>query len=169
MFKNAQNKVLTMDALQNMRNELDKLGQPPRGTDVYDYAVKFFNIIANFQDNFSLADKFPKTPDDVKALSQHIANAGRHPYGWVRAPQGKRVTLNNLYLGDINGIWTNTAAKFKECTEQDVQKIIQNQVTRFIKSHREPMIAYIDTILGKNSRPNSLVLALSGYKKQSQK
>lgn len=167
MFKKAQDKVRTMDALQTMRNQLVELGEPPRGTAVYDYAVKFFNIIVDFQDSFALGDKFPKSQDAVRILNKHISNAGRHEYGWVRAKEGKRVTLHNLYLGDINGIWTDTAAKFKESTDADVQKAIQGQVSRFIKSHREPMITYIDEVLQKNPRPNSLVLALSGYKKET--
>lgn len=167
MFKKAQDKVRTMDALQTMREQLVKLGETPRGTAVYDYAVKFFNIIVDFQDSFVLGDKFPKSQDAEKALATHIRNAGRNQYGWVRAEEGKRVTLNNLYLGDISGIWTSTAAKFKVSTDADVQKIIQGQVSRFIKSHREPMIKYIDEVLQKNPRPNSLVLALSGYKKET--
>lgn len=167
MFKKAQDKVRTMDALQTMRDQLVKLGEPPRGTAVYDYAVRFFNIIVDFQDNFVLGDKFPKSQDAEKALATHIRNAGRNQYGWVRAEDGERVTLNNLYLGNISGIWTSTAAKFKVSTDADVQKIIQSQVSSFIKSHREPMIARIAEVLQKNPRPNSLVLALSGYKKET--
>lgn len=167
MFKKAQDKVRTMDVLQTMRDQLVKLGEPPRGTAVYDYAVRFFNIIVDFQDNFVLGDKFPKSQDAEKALATHIRNAGRNQYGWVRAEDGERVTLNNLYLGNISGIWTSTAAKFKASTDADVQKIIQSQVSSFIKSHRESMIARIAEVLQKNPRPNSLVLALSGYKKET--
>lgn len=159
MFKKAINKVETMNQLEQMQKELSKLGPVPNGKEVYDYAVKFFNIIVKFQDNFALnIDMFPKTVKSAETLRLHITNAGRNEYGWVRAKRGEPVTLHNLYLGNVFGIWTNTAAFFKESSEKDVQQIIQNQIKSFVNSHREPMINLISEVLQKNNKPDNFLV-----------
>ena len=69
MFKKAINKVETMNQLEQMQKELSKLGPVPNGKEIYDYAVKFFNVIAKFQDNFALnIDMFPKTVKSAETL-----------------------------------------------------------------------------------------------------
>lgn len=159
MFKKAINKVETMNQLEQMQKELSKLGPVPNGKEIYDYAVKFFNIIAKFQDNFALnIDMFPKTVKSAETLRMHIINAGRDEYGWVRAKRGEPVTLHNLYLGNVYGIWTGTAASFKESSDKDTQQIIQNQIKSFINSHREPMINLISEVLQKNNKPDNILV-----------
>ena len=44
--KKATKKVALMDSLGDLKKDLQKLGDIPRGKDIYDYGVKFFNIIA---------------------------------------------------------------------------------------------------------------------------
>lgn len=159
MFKKAINKVETMNQLEQMQKELSKLGPVPNGKEIYDYAVKFFNIIVKFQDNFALnVDMFPKTVKSADTLRLHITNAGRNEYGWVRAKRGEPVTLHNLYLGNVYGIWTGTAASFKESSDKDTQQIIQNQIKSFINSHREPMINLISEVLQKNNKPDNILV-----------
>ena len=160
MFEKAKTKVEILQELRKMQKELNDLGPIPRGKEVYDYAVKFFNIIVSFQDKFALnKDMFPKTIKSADILAKHIRNAGRQQSGWVRAQRGEKVTLHNLYLGDVYGIWTNTAAFFKESKQNDVQQIIQNQIHSFISSHREPMLGLLSDILN-NNKMNPLAVKL---------
>ena len=165
----AVTKVQTMDALLDMQKKLQKLGPIPNGKDIYDYAIKFFNIIVEFQDKYAVdIETFSKTTEDAEALAKHIKNSGRDEYGWVRAPRGESVTLHNLYLGNIYGIWTNTAACFKESKDSDVQKIIQMQLRGFIQSHREPMIKYISSVLGGNKKPDNFIVKAAVKKAERQ-
>ncbi len=158
-FKQATDKVVLMESLDKLKKDLQKLGPIPNGKDVYDYGVKFFNIIASFQDNNTVdIDFFKDTTEEAQILAKHINNAGRDKYGWVRARRGEPVTLDNLYLGDVYGLWTNTAAFWKERPEKDVQAIIQNQLSSFIKSHREPMMELISKVLKGNKKPDNFIV-----------
>lgn len=158
-FKQATDKVVLMESLDKLKKDLQKLGPIPNGKDVYDYGVKFFNIIASFQDNNTVdIDFFKDTTEEAQILAQHINNAGRNEYGWVRAQRGEPVTLHNLYLGNVYGLWTNTAAFWKEQPEKDVQAIIQNQLSGFIKSHREPMMELISKVLKGNKKPDNFIV-----------
>ena len=158
-FKKAADKLALMEALDKLKKDLQKLGPVPSGKDVYNYGVKFFNIIASFQDNNAVdVDLFKDSAEEAGILAKHIHNAGRDEYGWVRAQRGETVTLNNLYLGNIHGLPTKTAGFWKEQPEKDVQAIIQGQLSSFIKSHREPMIDLISNVLDNNKKPGNFVV-----------
>ena len=144
-----------MDALDKLKKDLQKLGPAPSGLAVYDYGVKFFNIIASFQDTNAIdIEMFKDTTAEAEALAKHVSNAGRQEYGWVRAARGEPVTLHNLYLGDIYGLWTKPAIFWKENPE----KVIELHLANFIKSHREPMIELITKVLNNNKKPNGSVV-----------
>lgn len=167
MFNKAKTKIEILQELKKMHKELKSLGPIPRGKDIYDYSVKFFNIIVSFQDKFALnKDMFPKSIKSADVLTKHINNAGRQEYGWVRARRGETVTLHNLYLGNVYGIWTKPAAYFKESKENDVQQIIQNQLHSFISSHRDPMLELLSDILDNNKVNPILEKALSTSKQK---
>lgn len=169
-FMKATEKLKLMESLDKLKKDLQKLGPIPNGKDVYDYGVKFFNIIASFQDNNAIdIDLFKDTTEEAQILAKHVHNAGRQEYGWVRAQRGEPVTLHNLYLGDIYGLWTKTAAFWKEQPEKDVQAIIQNQLSSFIKSHREPMMDLISKVLANNKKPNNFLVKKMYQKKQEKR
>ncbi|MBR1380309.1 MAG: hypothetical protein IJ560_01850 [Alphaproteobacteria bacterium] len=163
----ATTKVEMMNDLIKLRSDLQKLGPCPSGTAIYDYSVKFFNLIVNFQDKHAMNPEMFKNSVEAGHLFNHIRNAGRDQYGMVRAPRGTAVTLHNLYLGNVYGIWTETAAKFKDSTEKDVQQIIQNQLRGFINSHREPMIELIDEV--KNNKTKNPLVRVALKRKQNTK
>ena len=159
-------KLETMDALQKLKKDLQALGPIPSGKEVYNYGVKFFNIIASFQDNYAVeAEMFKDTNEETRILVKHINNAGRDLYGIVRAKRGEPVTLHNLYLGNIYGLVTYPAAFWQDQPEKDIQQIIQGQLSGFIKSHREPMIELITKVLKDNKKPNGL-LVKAAYKRK---
>lgn len=169
-IQKATEKLALMESLDKLKKDLQKLGPVPNGKDVYDYGVRFFNIIASFQDNNAIdIELFKDTTEAAQTLVKHIGNAGRHEFGWVRAQRGEPVTLHNLYLGDIYGLWTKTAAFWKEQPGKDVQAIIQYQLSSFIKSHREPMIELIKTVLKDNKKPDNLVVKVAYKRTQDKK
>lgn len=158
-FQKATRKLALMEALEKMKKDLQKLGPIPEGIAVYDYGVKFFNIIATFQDNNAMdIELFKNTTQDAQSLAAHIGNAGRQEFGFVRAQRGEPVSLHNLWLGDVYGLFTKPAAYWREQPEKDVQQIIQNQLSDFIQSHREPMIKLISNVLTNNKKPNNLIV-----------
>ena len=168
-IQKATKKLALMDALDKLKKDLQKLGPAPSGLAVYDYGVKFFNIIASFQDTNAIdIEMFKDTTAEAEALAKHVSNAGRQEYGWVRAQRGEPVTLHNLYLGNVYGLWTKTAAFWKEQQEKDIQGIIQNQLSGFIKSHREPMIELITKVLKDNKKPDNFIVK-SAYKRTQDK
>ena len=169
-FRKAADKLALMEALDKLKKDLQKLGPIPNGKEVYDYGVKFFNIIASFQDSNAVdVELFKDSTEEAGILAKHIYNAGRDEYGWVRAQRGETVTLHNLYLGNIAGLWTNTAAFWKEQPEKDVQAIIQGQLSSFIKSHREPMIDLINKVLDNNKKPDNFIVKKIYKKRMEEK
>jgi hypothetical protein len=169
-IQKATKKLALMESLDKLKKDLQKLGPIPGGKDVYDYGVKFFNIIASFQDNNAIdVELFKDTNEAAGILAQHINNAGRQEYGWVRAQRGEPVTLHNLYLGNVYGLWTNTAAFWKEQPTKDVQEIIQRQLSGFIKSHREPMIELITKVLKENKKPDNFIVKKAYERSQANK
>ena len=89
----------------------------------------------------------------VKELELHIYNAGRSPHGWNRTTKGELVTLDDVYLGDINGIWTKPLShwlKYETAhNEQDLETyaMIKKQAKGFMHSHIPKMIELIDQII----------------------
>ena len=154
VFDKAKRKVKELDRLQKLGDALEKLGPlPSRPAGMWSYAVKYFNIITKFQDDGPIvAEDFSKTPAEIKSVLAHIQASGRNPYGLVRAQPGEPVTLDNMYLGDTFGIWTNTAARFKASKDPDVHAVIYNQLVSVIGSHLQSLKSNISKIVKKNQQ-----------------
>lgn len=152
VFDKAKRKVKELDRLEKLKADLEKLGPIPLESDkMYPYAIKYFNIFTKFQDAGPIiADDFKKSSREIANVLAHIKNSGRDPYGWVRAKPGETVTMDNLYLGNVDGLWTYPAASFRASKDPDVQKIIHKQLYVFIKSHLEPLKKDLDKILKAN-------------------
>lgn len=172
-FEKSTKKVQILNDLVDVQQSLRTLGNIPNDMRIYDYAVHFFNIIAQFQDKHPdvLILKNDKNEESLKALSKHLKNSGRDQYGWVRAKKGQPVTLENLYLGNIAGIWTFPAAKFKDMPDdQYVQANIHAQLRGFIRGHREPIMDLIGKITRDTKKPNNIFFRIFGANKvQTQK
>ena len=163
VFDKAKRKVKELDRLQKLASDLEKLGPIPTVPDkMYPYAIKYFNIIVKFQDAGPIiADDFKKSSKEISNVLAHIKNSGRDQYGWVRAKPGEMVTMDNLYLGDVHGLWTNPASMFRASKDPDVQQIIYNQLYTFIKSHLMPLQKDIAKIT-KTDSVNVMQKAVAG-------
>lgn len=183
MFKNRTEKAAAnlklQDALKRLLNDLNALGAlpgnveckdiydpyfggnrklpVPKDTAMYDYALSFFNIIARFQDSDIMKNELLADNKSFEILKKHISNAGRNSYGWVRSERGQPVTADNVFLGDVYGIWTKPMRTFKEMPDDEwLQWVIQEyQLRGFLRSHIEPMkqiLADIITTEQKNKK-----------------
>ena len=119
----------------------------------YDKIVEFFTITSHLQDCsneirqlplkgckvFGIRSKQRKSAEaGLGKFLQQVHKAGRCPSGYNRTKSGEIITKDNLYFGDVYGIWTNTVRKFEsDCwNDEDVQKHIRNQITGFVQSYK---------------------------------
>lgn len=101
--------------------------------------------------------------ESLENLQAHIDRAGRDKYGMNRTSFGEEVTPENVFLGDVYGLFTKPASFWLERQEvmkkesrpdleQNERKKITNwdcinsQAGNFIKSHTIPMIEEIEKI-----------------------
>lgn len=69
---------------------------------------------------------------------REINKAGRNPYGHNRTEHGQMVTKDNLYFGNVWGIWTFTVREFEDECEKDtyIQEHVRDQITGFVKGYK---------------------------------
>lgn len=98
--------------LDAFASDLRELGDPTSVTDLYQYLVDFFNICSDFQDKFRRVRHCPNQ-DLMVAFNRTLENSGRCRYGMNRTREGEKVTLDNVYLGDVFGLFTHTARTWR--------------------------------------------------------
>ena len=82
----------------SLRENLNCLGEIPKDSvSVFQYAVNFFNVVSNFQDEGLIGNAPIEMLEEQKTLNQHIKNAGRCEFGINRTKYGEKVTLGNTY------------------------------------------------------------------------
>lgn len=98
-------KQAEQERLIKLKNELSFFKEMPRGKEeALGYTLKFFNVVSEFQDQGKV--KFAKNADEINFF---VARTGRQGYGWNRTEKGEKVTAENLYLGNVFGLFTHTA------------------------------------------------------------
>lgn len=186
-LQKAINRLTLLDALNQMAVDLKNLGPVPNNVEyisvrnnylingerelpipkddaIYDYAIRFFNITTAFQDKHLLKDGLLHDTESFDIFKKHIHNTGRNMDGWVRSHPGEKVTEDNVFLGNVFGIWTFNIRKFKEFDRRDSKennKYVQDdrnftkwsvqiyQLRDYLKSHVQPMQDLIHTMLAK--------------------
>jgi hypothetical protein len=151
-----------IEKIQNMSNKVEGV-------------VKLFQVISPLQD----ARAFSKTIISLEkkdygqlnrqitaltVLRSHINNAGRSEYGWNRTYEGEAVDATKVFLGNIYGIWTKTAAYWLQHQKEnekdfrpDISKNPEKPITtwyiindtqcgNFIKSHTEGILKQISVL-----------------------
>ena len=159
-INNSITKIKLLDALKQMRNDLEQLGLVPTGREVYDYALRFFSIIVNFQDNYNIDTKLlHDTQEDAKYLVEYINITGRRFDGFVRAKPGEPVTSENIYIGAPKySISPKALSFFKEYKDTRIQNIIQDRLTNYIRACRSQMLASLTRIVKFNKKPNNFII-----------
>ncbi|MBP8599759.1 hypothetical protein KBI31_00775 [Patescibacteria group bacterium] len=83
--------------------------------------VEFFQIISPIQDSGRVSvlaetieknqKKVPQTvADAIRRLEKSVQRCGRNPYGMNRTEKGVEVNYDNVWLGDVYGLWTFPAS-----------------------------------------------------------
>ena len=149
-----------MPDLQILRGELLSVN---RWTGPLISIVHFFEIVSKWHDR-GLGDviaafervnygQYDEVLDELQALEAHFENAGRNVLGMNRTNRGETVTMNNVYLGNIYGLFTKPVSSwlgYKDRPKEIVKGgwsiygVISNQAGEFMDSHIDPMIILID-------------------------
>lgn len=136
--------------------------------------VRLFQVISPLQDENLFAEELQKLQklgkrfqpeiESISIMRTHFERAGRNEYGMNRTKIGEEVTPSKVYLGDVFGLWTNTASFWLERkaiaekeTRLDVSKDPNNPVTNwylinnyqcenFVKSHTSGMLKEIQKL-----------------------
>ena len=128
--------------------------------------VHFFDIMSKWQDkggvselmdvfNYSSIGEHRHTSirRDLYSLQGHFRNAGRDPYGMNRTKEGQGVTMDDVFLGNICGLWTKPVREWlsmpvelgeNELThpsapDKSPRQIVTKQAREFMVSHIKPI------------------------------
>jgi hypothetical protein len=103
--------------LKSLKRDLESIDKNDR--EPIKILVNLFNTIAPWHDQKpfeqiticlkKFSNRYSKLLANINELEAHIINAGRDEYGLNRTVPGQTVTLDNVYLGNIYGLWTKTA------------------------------------------------------------
>lgn len=138
--------------------------------------VRLFQVISPIQDAGGFSQeifdlkkhnrdgKFNGQIEALGILQKHFRNAGRSEYGMNRTVKGEEVTNEKVFLGNVFGVWTKTAAywlseksKLEKTFRPDVSKYPESPVSEwclindyqcdsFVKSHTEGILKQIKVL-----------------------
>jgi hypothetical protein len=83
-----------------------------------------------------------RSPEETESLKkqqffiEEVCKGGRSEFGRNRTKKGEKVTADNVYFGDIYGLYTLPVRKWAETTDKDAQETIANQIIRFVTSYK---------------------------------
>ena len=120
-----------------------------------DDIITFFNIVSKWHDRGleDIIERIERTNygqhdcliKNLQALNACFIRYGRCEYGWNRTKFGERVTKDNVFLGDINGLFTNPIS-FWEKSPNQAKDIVRQQAYEFIKMNSIGMLNLIKEI-----------------------
>lgn len=165
VFANIQPKI------QNLEEEIKKIDAMENKIEAI---VRLFQVISPIQDTGGFSQeifdlkkhnrnfKFNAKVKALEALQKHFYNSGRSEYGINRTTKGEDVTNEKVFLGDVNGLWTQTAAywlnqklKLEQSFRPDVSKNPEKPISDgalidvnsycvyFVKSHVDGILEQI--------------------------
>lgn len=93
----------------------------------------------------------------LDALEELFMYSGRSEYGWNRTKPGERVTENNVFLGDVHGLFTHPVRYWIKKKDEakgahpdfpnmNAYNLVFGQAQRIIRSHARPMIDLISKV-----------------------
>ena len=156
LFFNTKKNVLKLnDVLTNLEQSLPKYVNSINPlTDI----VSFFNLISKIQDKGEVAqllsDIQKNRPNhavivSLENLQKVIIISGRESGGFNRTEPGEVVSAENIFLGNISGIWTKKVSFWKSQKEDDTTRLIKGQAKKFMKINATLMLESISGIREK--------------------
>lgn len=133
--------------------------------------INLFQVISQLQDEGGFDQeveilnnhKSRKTEEHLIALQnlqKHIQAAGRDLYGMNRTQKGETVLADKVFLGNIFGIWTNTAKHFLDNREK-----LENDFPENVSKNLEKPISTWEIIHDYQSK-NFAKEHINGLKRQ---
>ena len=155
------------ERLNCFSQKLLSLGEFPQVANAFHYAVRFFQIVSDFQDVGSIYNAPEEFAETQCIFNRHIYNAGRNDHGINRTKRGETVTLENTYWGGVFGLFTKNGQEWSDCSsvyhgfssqwledpsqydaDPEIRKVLVDfQVKPFIESHLPKMLELCDKLL----------------------
>lgn len=159
--------------IQNLEAEIRTIGAMENKVEAI---VRLFQIISPLEDEGGFnkeigalkkrnwRGRFDTQIQALEVLQKHINNAGRDQSGFNRTIKGQDVTPNNVYLGDVFGLWAMSAdywlaerSKLERTFRLDISKnpgkpvsnwyiINDYQCGGFVRSHTEGILQQIEVL-----------------------
>lgn len=160
------NLVVQLEQLKTLLEELKN----NNGQDSLTKLVSLFNLISPWQDRgikeeydavvaANRRDRYALLLDQLGILSGHFHNTGRDKCGMNRTKTGEYVTDNNVFLGNIYGLWTFPIPEWGKDKDKakggwgfpgmgnlNAYDVVCRQATNFTSGHIDPMIKLIQSI-----------------------
>ncbi len=138
-----KNEKKRLESLKENLRDLGKIPQEERA--VFEYAVKFFNVVSAFQDAGAIDNAPQKFRSEMAELNAHVKNAGRCQYGINRTVIGERVNLYNTFWGGVYGLYTQTSAEWLKGGYAG--RVVKLQVRPFLESHVQRLLDLCEQLL----------------------
>lgn len=152
--------------LNKLREELEAKVET---NDPLSEIVHFFDVVSRWHDRgvndiiiaFEKVNygQYDHILEKLRALQGHFVLAGRNPFGWNRTEKEQDVTEDNVYLGNIYGLFTKTVNFWKKGKYEkkggwgfsgmehlNAYDVVSGQARSFMLSHTRPMIKIISEI-----------------------
>ncbi len=147
-----ENLAITKQSLISLVRDLNGIINNINYENCYDRVIQFFNLTSKLDDRWIEISQLPlkgwkfwsfKSKDRKQAEAdrafffKEVKKAGRCPHGINRTERGEEVTKDNVYFGDIFGIFTRTVATFEAFEGSFVQEKIRQQIVSFVQSYKD--------------------------------
>jgi hypothetical protein len=169
IYKQVMGLTREMETIQQMPNKIEAI-------------VRLFQVISPIQDaggfkatlkqiqSKNYGQVSPIVIEALETLQKHFENAGRCQFGINRTKVGQPVTADDVWLGNVFGLWTKTAAywlgreeELKKEERLDISKDPNNPATNwycihdyqaggFVKSHTTGILDNLKVLENMASR-----------------
>lgn len=151
IYKQVTGLIREMEIIQQMPNKIEAI-------------VRLFQVISPIQDAGGFSGTLqqikskdygqisPIVVEALKALQKHFESAGRCQFGINRTKIGQPVTADDVWLGNVFGLWTKTAAYWLSREEElkkeerlDISKDPNNPATNWYCIHDYSAGNFVDS------------------------
>lgn len=152
--------------LQQLRQALHRASE---SRDPLTEIVHFFDTVSRWHDR-GIGDliaafeevnygQYDAVLEKLRTLQKHFENAGRCEYGWNRTKRGETVVADQVFLGNIYGLFTHPVPFWQQRKDEkkggwgfsgmdnlNAYDVVSQQARQFMTSHTSPMIAILNDL-----------------------
>jgi hypothetical protein len=158
-FRQALVRAEFLDAISELKDNLLKLGSVPYDSKVYDYALRFFTILKQFDNEYKIDRFFFETSDKLSQQALSIFLFRNWIRTHIRVPYKDEITLNKVYLSSEH-------FSLKDYQDRPDQPVVQKNIQDDLIQMRNKFLKNIEIVSTNTKRPNNLVLKIAGYQNQ---